>query len=69
MNLDLSVVADEAELAEFVHEMADTGSGGADHLRQCFLTDVATDWLRDTFLAEISEQQKLVRKSPLARIE
>ena len=48
MNLDLSVVADEAELAEFVHEMADTGSGDADHLRQYFLTD----WLRDTFLAE-----------------
>src|SRR6476660_10031812 len=45
MNLDLSVVADEAKLAEFVHEMADTGSGGADHLRQCFLTDVVcADW-------------------------
>jgi hypothetical protein len=57
------------KLAEFVHEMANTGSGAADHLRQCFLTDVATDWLRDSFLAEIGEQQKQARTSPLARSE
>jgi hypothetical protein len=52
MNLDVPVVADEPELAEFVH--ANTGSGGADHLRQCFLTDVRTDWLQDTFAEELA---------------
>jgi hypothetical protein len=32
MNLDVSVVADEAELAKLVHEMTDAGTGGADYL-------------------------------------
>ena len=68
MNLDLSVVADQSKLAEFVHESADAGSGGADHLRQCFLTEVGTDRLRVAFPAEIREQQKQPRKPPLARI-
>jgi hypothetical protein len=29
----VSVVVDETKLAKLVHEMADAGSGGADHLR------------------------------------
>ena len=40
MNLDVSVVIDEAKLAKLVHEMADAGSGSADHLCQCFLTNI-----------------------------
>jgi hypothetical protein len=43
MNLDMPVVADEAELAKLVHEMTDAGSGCADHLGQRFLTDVWAD--------------------------
>ena len=39
----MPVVVDEAKLTEFVHEVADPGSGGADHLRQCFLTDIGID--------------------------
>ena len=40
MDLDLAVKADEAELAEFVHEEAGARTGSADHLRQCFLADM-----------------------------
>jgi len=69
VNLDVSVVVDETKLAKLVHEMADAGSGGADHLRQCFLTNVRTDRLRAAFLPEIREQQQHARKPPLARIE
>ena len=69
MNLDIPVVADEAQLAKLVHEVADSGSGGAYHFRQCFLTDVGADRLRTAFLAEIREQQKQPRKPPLTRIE
>src|ERR1700730_8086197 len=67
--LDMPVVADEAQLAKLVHEMADSGSGGADHLCQRFLTDVGTDRLRAAFLTEIGEQQKQPRKPPLKQIE
>ena len=37
MNLDVSVVVNETKLTKLVHEMADAGSGGADHLRQTAL--------------------------------
>src|ERR1700720_114946 len=69
VNLDVSVVADQSKLAEFVHERTDARSGGADHIGQCFLTNVRTDRLRAAFLAEISKQQEQPRKQPLARIE
>ena len=69
VNLDVSVVVDEAKLAKLVHEKADPGSGGADHLRQCFLTDAWTDRLRAAFLPEIREQQQQACKPPLARIK
>ncbi len=65
----MPVVADEAQLAKLVHEMADSGSSGADHLRQRFLTDMRIDRLRAAFLAEIREQQEQPRKPPFARIE
>src|SRR6202030_912504 len=69
VDFDMAVVADEPELAKLVHEMADPGSGGADHLGQCFLADIRADPLWLAFLAEIREQQKQPSKSPLARIE
>ena len=69
VNLDMAVVIDETKFAKLVHEMAHAGSGGADHLRQCFLTNVRTDRLRAAFLPEIREQQQHARKPPLARIE
>src|ERR1700730_11547953 len=60
---------DETKLAKLVHEITHTGSGGADHLRQCFLTNVRTDRLRAACLPEIREQQQHARKPPFTRIE
>jgi hypothetical protein len=62
VDFDFSVVADEAELAEFVHEEADAGAGGPDHLGQGFLTDVRADRLRGAFLAEIGQQKQQARQ-------
>jgi hypothetical protein len=40
MDFQFSVVFDKTQFAEFVHEKAHPRSGGADHLRQRFLTEV-----------------------------
>ena len=69
VDLDLAVIADEAELAEFVHEEADAGTGGADHLRQCFLAHLNLDRMQAAFLAEVGQQQQKPRQPLLARIE
>src|SRR5258705_13550245 len=66
VDFDMPVVADQAKLAELVHEMADARSGGANHLGQCFLTDIRSDRLRTAFLAEMREQQQHAGKPPLA---
>jgi len=58
VNFDVPVVAYETQLAKLVHEMADPGSGGAYHLRQCLLTDGQGDWLWVAFFAEVREQQE-----------
>jgi hypothetical protein len=69
VDLDFSVVADESELAELVHEEADAGPGGPDHLRQSFLADIRTDRLRTSFLAEICQQKQQSGQPLLAGIE
>ena len=43
VDLDMPIIVDEAQLAKLVHEIADAGSRGSDHLSQCFLTNVQTD--------------------------
>ena len=58
MDFYFSVVADEPEFAEFVHEKTDAGSGGADHLCQCLLADTWIDRLRAAFLSEMREQKE-----------
>jgi hypothetical protein len=40
VNFYLSIVANESQFAEFVHEEAHPGSGRSNHLCQCFLTDI-----------------------------
>ena len=69
MDLDLSIVADEAQFAEFVHEETHAGSGRADHLSQRFLTDMGIDGGRVAFLAEIRQQEKKSCETLFARIE
>lgn len=69
VDLNVPIIADEAQPAKLVHEIADPGSGGPDHLSQCFLTDARADRLRAAFLAEVREQQQQPSKPPLTRIE
>jgi hypothetical protein len=64
-----AVVADETQFAKSVHEKTDAGSGGADHLCQCFLIDIWTNWLRGSFVAEMREQKQKARETLLARIK
>src|SRR6202022_1624691 len=57
MDLEFSVVFDETQFAEFVHEEAHTRPGRANHLRQRFLTERSHDRLRLPFLPEIRKQK------------
>ena len=66
MNLDLSIVADEAELAELVHEKTDPRSSRSDHFGQRFLADSDANGLRAGFLSEIGQQQQQSRQAFLA---
>jgi hypothetical protein len=63
VDLNVPIIADEAQPAKLVHEIADPGSRGPDHFSQCFLTDVHADRLRAAFLAEIREQQQQPRQA------
>ena len=56
MDFYFSVVADEAEFPELVHEKADPRSCRADHFSQSLLTNVRADRGRITFLAEVRQQ-------------
>jgi hypothetical protein len=65
MNLYLSIVADESEFAELVHEVAHPGPSCADHFRQRFLADSGIDWHRVALLSEMREQKEKARESLL----
>ena len=69
MNLDLAVIANEAELAKLVHEKADPGAGCPDHLGERLLADLRRDRLRGAILSEICQEQQKTRKPLLAGIE
>src|SRR5260370_910484 len=69
MDFQFSVVFDEAQFAELVHEKAHARSGRADHLRQCFLTKLSHDRLRPAFLAEICKQKEKSGEALFARIK
>ena len=58
MDLKFSVVFDESQFAEFVHEKAHARSCRADHIRQHFLTELSHDRLRPAFLAEICKEKE-----------
>jgi hypothetical protein len=66
VNFYLSIVANESQLAEFVHEEAHPGSGRSNHLCQCFLTDIQQNGLRCAFFSEMREQKKKARETLLA---
>jgi len=69
MDLKFTIVFDESQFAEPVHEKAHARSGRADHLRQSFLTEPSHDRLRLSLLAEICKQKEKSSKALLARIK
>ena len=69
MDPDAAVVFDEAELAEAVHEEADAGAGGADHLGQGLLGDLGDQGLRFAGLAELGHQQQDAGQALFAGVE
>jgi hypothetical protein len=69
MNPDAAVVFNQAELAKAIHEEADAGPGGADHLRQSFLRDGRKQVFRFTRLPEFGHQQQDSRQASFAGVE
>ncbi len=69
VNLQTSVVFDESELAEPVHEETDPGSGRANDLRKRLLAHLRNHFLRYAFLPEVGQQQENPGQSLLAGIE
>jgi hypothetical protein len=55
VDVNCSVVADEPQFSELVHEKADTRPGCPDHFRQCFLTDLNIDRLRNAILTKMGK--------------
>ena len=51
--VDATVVVQEAQLPELVHEVTHPGAGGANHFGQHFLTDLRNDDLRLPFFPEM----------------
>ena len=52
MHLDAAVITDKTELAKAIHKEADAGPGGADHIRQSFLSNRRNEGFRFAGLAE-----------------
>ena len=69
MDFQTSVVVDEAELAESVHEKADSRASGANDASQGFLADLWNDRLGCAFLPEVRQQQKHPCQPLLAGVE
>jgi hypothetical protein len=57
-----AVVFDEPQSAKAIHKKIYPGTGGAHHLRQCFLAYFGNHRPRCSFLAESGEQQKCPRR-------
>src|SRR5271166_2039782 len=69
MYLDSAVVTYKSQLAKAIHKEADAGPGGADHLRQCFLSDGWNKGFRFTRFAELGHQQQNPRQTLFTGIE
>jgi hypothetical protein len=69
MDFQFPIVFDIARCAEFVHEIADSRSGRADHLRKEFLTEFSNNRLRRVILAEVRKEKENASQSLFARVE
>jgi len=55
MHFQFTVVFNEAELSEFVHEEIHSGAGGADYFRQSLLTHLWDHSLGCVFFSEAGQ--------------
>ncbi len=56
MHLNIPVVANEPEFPKAIHEEADAGSRGTNHLSQSFLTNLWNGGFRLARFAELRQQ-------------
>ena len=69
VNQDAAVVFNKAEIAKSIHEETDTGSRGADHLRQRFLRDLRDECLHLARFTKFGHQQQNPCQALLAGVE
>ena len=69
VDLQATVVVDEAHLPEFVHKEVDAAAGGADEGGERFLGDGGNDGIGAPFFAILREEQKGAGKALFRRIE
>jgi hypothetical protein len=69
VNTDASVVFDEPQFAEPVHEEAYSGPGSSDHLRQRLLRNLWDQSLRFSGSAELRHEQQDSGQALFAAIE
>ena len=69
VNLDAPVIFDKPELSKSIHEEADAGAGGADHLGQGFLRNLWNVVFRIARLAEFCHQQQNPRQALFTGVE
>src|SRR5438105_3746834 len=67
--LRAAVVADEAQISKFVHEVTHARPCSANQLRERLLADLRDDRFGSTVLAKIRQQEKGSCQALLARIE
>src|ERR1017187_10244555 len=69
MDLNATVVFDKAEFAKAIHEEADTGTSGPDHLCQSLLRDGRDEAFVSTRLTKFRQQQENPGQTLFARVE
>jgi hypothetical protein len=69
VHADATVVVDEAELPEAIHEKADARPRSADHGRKRLLRDAGKQHISLTLIAKFRHQQEGTRQAPFAGVE
>jgi hypothetical protein len=69
MNPDATVVLNKTEPAKAIHEEADAGPGGPDHLCQSFLRDLWNQRFRFSRLSKLRQQQEHSSQALFAGVE
>lgn len=69
MHVDATVVVQEAELPELIHDEADAGARGANHLGEHVLTDLRNERVHLAFFLEMCHEQQHPSQPLLAGIE